>query len=86
MIDSLPFWIWWLLGMIMGAGIVYIICSHRKDGVIHVLIGEEKDNYLFEFNIPPEEIPTMNQVVFAVKLKHRDRDYEESDSQNLQST
>lgn len=69
MIDTaIPFWAWWFLGVAVGAWIIYVICSRRKDGVIHVTLGEEKDNYLFEFNIPPEEVPKMKQVVFVVKI------------------
>lgn len=79
-ISTIPFWAWWFLGLAVGAGIVYFICSKRKDGVIHVTLGEEKDKYLFEFNIPPEEVPSMNQVVFVVKIER-----ENPNSQNLQS-
>lgn len=67
-ISAIPFWAWWFLGVAVGAWIIYVICSRRKDGVIHVTLGEEKDNYLFEFNIPPEEVPKMKQVVFVVKI------------------
>lgn len=67
-ISVIPFWAWWFLGVAVGAWIIYVICSRRKDGVIHVTLGEEKDNYLFEFNIPPEEVPKMKQVVFVVKI------------------
>lgn len=67
-ISATPFWAWLFLGVAVGAWIIYVICSRRKDGVIHVTLGEEKDNYLFEFNIPPEEVPKMKQVVFVVKI------------------
>lgn len=79
MINSIPFYIWWIVGFMVGFGLELFIRSSRKDGVIHVTQQEEGDKYLFEFNIPPEEIPTMSQVVFTVKL-------EKADSQNLQSS
>ena len=74
------FVMWWLIGLIIGAGLVYVICYRRKDGVIHVTLGRDKeaDQYLFEFNIPPEDIPTMDQVVFKVRIEGRE-------PQNLQS-
>lgn len=54
-----------------------LMLKSRSDGVIHVRKGEEKDTYLFEFNIPPEKIPTMRTVVFKVSI-------EEDHSQNIQ--
>ena len=68
-ISTIPFWVWWFLGLAVGGWIVYFICSKRKDGVIHVTRGDARDNYLFEFNIPPEEVPSMKQVVFVVKIE-----------------
>ena len=79
MINSIPFWIWWLLGFITGFGLELFLCSQKKDGIIHVTQGEESDKYLFEFNVPPEQIPKRNQIIFAVKI-------EEDGSQNLQTT
>ena len=79
MIDILPFWVWWLLGFAAGFGLELFLCSQKKDGVIHVTQGEESDKYLFEFNVPPEKIPEMNQIIFVVRI-------EEDSSQNLQTT
>jgi len=51
----------------------------RPKGVIHVRRSEEKDTYLFEFNIPPEQIPSMKAITFRVAV-------EEDHSQNIQSS
>lgn len=78
-ISMIPFWAWWFLGLAIGGWAVYLLCTKRKDGVIHVMLDEEKDKYLFEFHIPPEEVPTMKQVIFAVKIEQK------QDSQKIQS-
>lgn len=68
------------IAVFMVAALVFIflmIFANHTDGVIHVRQGEEKDSYLFEFNIPPEKIPTMKTVVFKVSI-------EEDHSQNIQ--
>ena len=72
-ISAIPFWAWWFFGIAVGGWITYFICTHRKDGLIHVHLGkgEEKDTYLFEFNVPPEEIPSMSQIVFKVQLEEQ---------------
>lgn len=72
---------WWFISLI-GACIglvIGLICVDFKQasGVIHVTQGEEKDQYLFEFNIPPEDIPKMKRIIFKVQIEQ---------SKNLQST
>ena len=79
MINSVPFYIWWIIGFIAGFGLECFICSCRKDGVIHVTREQEGDKYLFEFNVPPEEIPAMSQVVFKTRIEPPQR------QQDLQS-
>ena len=68
----------WVIGLIgICIGLIFgLITSDWKhsDGVIHV--NKEGSKYLFEFNIAPEQIPLMKQVIFTVKL--------EDDEQNLQ--
>ena len=76
MIDNFPFYFWVILGFILGFGIEFFIYSNRRDGVIHIYKKDEEERYLFEFNIPPENIPKMKQVVFYTKE-------EDDDSQNL---
>lgn len=58
-----------IAGFAVGFLIEYLICSTRKDGVIHIFQEEEGDKYLFEFNILPEKIPQMSQVVFKTRIK-----------------
>lgn len=77
-IDSIPNYIWALIGFVIGFGLELFICSLRKDGIIHVTKTNDSDRYLFEFNVPPEKIPEMKHVVFSVVI--------EADKQNLQST
>jgi hypothetical protein len=68
----------WTIGLIcICIGLIFgLIASDWKhaDGVIHV--NKDGNKYLFEFNIAPERIPLMKQVIFTVKL--------EDDEQNLQ--
>lgn len=73
-----PWWAWLILGLLAGFILGSLITDrHKRDGVIHVARSEEKDRYLFEFNIPPEDVPKMKQVVFEVRL--------EDSSQEIQS-
>lgn len=68
--------------IIFGAFLIIVgimILKSRPDGVIHVRKSEEKDTYLFEFNIPPEKIPSMRAITFRVAI-------EEDHSQNIQSS
>lgn len=71
----------WVIGLIcicigLIFGLITVDWKHT-DGVIHVTQGEDKDKYLFEFNIAPEQIPKMKQVIFRVSIE---------DSQNLQGS
>lgn len=84
MFSNVPFYIWWIVGFIAGFGLELFLCSLRRDGVIHIFHEEDNDRYLFEFNIPPEEIPTMSQVVFITKIAKPEN--ENLNSQNLQSS
>ena len=70
-INIIPSWFWFIVGLFLGLGIHYYISITRKDGIIHVTPGNEEkpDTYLFEFNIPPEDIPELRQVVFKVLIQ-----------------
>ena len=70
-INIIPSWFWLIIGLFLGLGIYYYISTIKKDGTIYVTPGDAKrpDTYLFEFNIPPEDIPEMRQVVFKVTIK-----------------
>lgn len=70
MIESTPWYLIFAVGLIVGYLIGMLLSLDRKshDGVIHVTQGEDRDKYLFEFNIPPEKIPRMKNVIFAVKV------------------
>lgn len=46
-------------------------------GIIHVRQSEDRDNYLFEFHVLPETIPSMRSITFKIVT-------EEDHSQNLQ--
>ena len=67
---------WFLCGLIVGAilGMVCAKLTGKQDGVIHVTRKPpgEADRYLFEFNIAPEVIPEMKNVIFRVKLEPDD--------------
>ena len=67
--DILPWWAWVIAGFILGFGLELLICYCRKDGVIHITKENDADRYLFEFNVLPEKIPHMHQVVFKTKVK-----------------
>lgn len=69
-VELAPWWSWLIIGIIVGF-IFGSIGSDRKkhDGVIHITHEEQSDKYLFEFNIPPEKIPQMKNVVFAVQIE-----------------
>ena len=72
--------IWEIVIFVLFLVVVAILISKGKpDGVIHIRRTEEKDTYLFEFNILPEQIPQMKAVTFRVAV-------EEDHSQNLQSS
>ena len=72
--------IWEIVIFVLFLVVVGVLISKGKpDGVIHVRTTEEKDTYLFEFNIPPEQIPKMSSVTFKVSI-------EEDHSQNIQSS
>lgn len=81
MIGNIPFYIWIMIGLVIGFGLMLFIYSFKQDGVIHIFQEEDTDKYLFEFRVPPEEIPTMSHVIFTVKIAPKD-----ADSQNLQSS
>lgn len=67
-LNTVPWWILFLVGLVIGSLAMQLYLSTKHDGSIYVTHGEETDKYLFEFNIPPEQIPKMKQVVFAVKI------------------
>lgn len=68
-----PWWAWLAVGLVIGF-VLGALCLDRThhDGVIHVTRAEDHDRYLFEFNIPPEKIPTMKSVIFQVRLSKDD--------------
>lgn len=78
MIDILSAWPLFIVGLLIGF-IAGTFIHDRSHGVIHITHEEDHDNYLFEFNIPPEDVPKMKQVIFATKIE------EKGSSQNLQS-
>lgn len=67
------------LSVLLGYVIGYRNRLSIKHGIIHVSQDEDHDSYLFEFRIPPEQIPKMENVVFKVSL-------ENARSQNLQGS
>lgn len=70
MINSWPWWLWLLVGLIAGFIFgAYILDSKKHDGVIHITREEDSDKYLFEFNILPEQIPQMKNVIFKVEIE-----------------
>ena len=80
--DILPWWLMLLIGFGLATVLWLSLYSkkfNKRDGTIYISHGEDKDNYLFEFNILPEAIPQMKQVVFKVVIK-------DDLSQNLQSS
>ena len=80
-LNSAPWWVMLVLGCVVGFLIgVFCLDFMKHDGVIHVFKEEDKDRYLFEFNIPPEDIPKMKIISFGVKLEKEDG------SKNLQSS
>ena len=76
-LNSAPWWAICILGVLIGflAG-VFSLDKKQHDGIIHIIQGEDTDKYIFEFNIPPEDVPKMSQVVFKTKIE---------ESQELQS-
>ena len=76
--EFVPWWIWFAIGFIIGIVIAVTLEQRPKDGVIHVTEKGDRENLLFEFNIPPEKIPQMKNVNFKVQI-------EENPSQNLQA-
>lgn len=64
----IPWWLWFLLGLIAGVVIGIVFVSRPRDGSIYVTETGESDNLLFEFNIPPEKIPRMKDVNFKVQI------------------
>ena len=78
LLNTLPWWVMLLLGLSLGLIFgSFVMAKIGHDGLIHVTLGEgeDKDLYLFEFNVPPEEIPKMKTVTFKVVI----------DSQNIHS-
>ena len=76
--EFVPWWIWFVIGFIVGVIIAVTFEQRPKDGVIHVTEKGDSENLLFEFNIPPEKIPQMKNVNFKVQI-------EEDPSKNLQA-
>ena len=71
LLNTLPWWVMLLLGLSLGLIFgSFVMGKIGHDGLIHVTLGEgeDKDLYLFEFNVPPEEIPKMKHVVFKVVI------------------
>lgn len=77
-LNSIPWWILFITGFVIGAIGMRLYLANESHGAIHVTHGEDSDKYLFEFNIPPENIPKMKKVVFRVVIV-------DDASQNLQS-
>lgn len=63
-----PWWLWFLIGFIVGTIVGVKFLPKPRDGSIYVTERGESDNLLFEFNISPEKIPRMKDVNFKVQI------------------
>ena len=61
-----------LIVMIVTIGIVMIIKSKKKpkaNGVLHIDMTGEKDNYLFEVTTPFEDLAESDEVLFKIEVR-----------------
>lgn len=61
-----------LIGMIVTIGIVMMIKSKKNpkaNGILHIDMTGEKDNYLFEVITPFEELAEYDEVLFKIEVR-----------------
>ena len=61
-----------LIAMIVTIGIVIMIKSKKKpkvNGILHIDMTGEKDNYLFEVITPFEELAEYDEVLFKIEVR-----------------
>lgn len=61
-----------LIVMIVTIGIVVMIKSKKKpkaNGILHIDMTGEKDNYLFEVITPFEELAEYDEVLFKIEVR-----------------
>ena len=61
-----------LIVMIVTIGIVIIIKSKKKpkaNGILHIDMTGEKDNYLFEVTTPFEDLAESDEVWFKIEVR-----------------
>lgn len=61
-----------LIVMIVTIGIVMMIKSKKKpkaNGILHIDMTGEKDNYLFEVITPFEELAEYDEVLFKIEVR-----------------
>lgn len=61
-----------LIVMIVTIGIVMIIKSKKKpkaNGILHIDMTGEKDNYLFEVTTPFEDLAESDEVWFKIEVR-----------------
>lgn len=61
-----------LIVMIVTIGIVMIIKSKKKpkaNGILHIDMTGEKDNYLFEVITPFEDLAEYDEVLFKIEVR-----------------
>ena len=61
-----------LIAMIVTIGIVIMIKSKKKpkaNGILHIDMTGEKDNYLFEVTTPFEDLAESDEVWFKIEVR-----------------
>ena len=61
-----------LIVMIVTIGIIMMIKSKKKpkaNGILHIDMTGEKDNYLFEVITPFEELAEYDEVLFKIEVR-----------------
>ena len=61
-----------LIAMIVTIGIVIMIKSKKKpkaNGILHIDMTGEKDNYLFEVITPFEDLAEYDEVLFKIEVR-----------------
>lgn len=61
-----------LIVMIVTIGIVIMIKSKKKpkaNGILHIDMTGEKDNYLFEVTTPFEDLAEYDEVLFKIEVR-----------------
>ena len=61
-----------LIVMIVTIGIVMIIKNNKKpkaNGILHIDMTGEKDNYLFEVITPFEDLAEYDEVLFKIEVR-----------------